>query len=110
MRRDDPARPDIGPDCPALVWAGKSLNSVLPSVEIEPLVLEEHWLLRAMLPTQFNQYSWHEFECHSSDLPRLLAEFRQDPEEFFTERLGWVYRTTNKPQKLPGITLEDLGL
>jgi len=109
MRRNDPTRPDIGPDRPALVWAGKSVNSVLPSVQIEPSESQGLWLIRVMLPTEYNSYSWHEYETNSANLVSDLEEYRADPEEFFIHRLGWTYNASKKYEQT-GITLEDLGL
>lgn len=110
MRRNDPARPDIGPGRPALVWGGKSINSIVPSLHIEPTAEPNQWLVTVMLPTEHNSYRWHEATRATDELLLLLEEFRADPEECFVENFNWTYNESKARPKQPDITLEDLGL
>jgi len=83
----DPQRPTLASGRPCLLNTQRVTG--VPSFDIE-LVDHERVFIEVMLRyDKANGFVWYKYECHVSEVSKILADFSDDPEKVLKEKFNW---------------------
>ena len=87
MQLFDPQRPTLASGRPCLL--GTDRITAVPSFDIE-LVDHERVFVEVMLRyDKSTGFVWYKYECHVTEVSKILEEFSNDPERVLREKFNW---------------------